>query len=879
MPDGPTHLARLDRPWPFTGRQAERAAIARTLAGGRGVLITGDPGSGKSRLLDEVLTGADDGSRLVLRATATYGWHEVPFGAFGHLVAEPAAHPTDLLTEAMRRVDALAQGRSVLVGVDDLNWLDDTSTALLQRMSTETGLRVVATVRTGDLGRSPVAALRRHSRLDRLDLAPFSQDGFADLITAALGDPADGLTRNALWHLTQGNPLLLRETLRCGLDSGELARHHGIWTWPVDEAHHPHRCDMIAETGGTLTAAELQALQYIARAGAAPLTALDRLLDPAAAESLEERGIIHLVGTGRDASLAIAHPLYAEVAQAHTGALRERRMLRELADALAQTSTGTAEDAVHVTAWRCEAGDPVPAADAVAAAQWFLARGDAARAARIAARADGPHAAWQLGRALVAQDRVEAAQTHLTTAYEQLTDPHERAEAAALLVLNTFLGLRQVDTARDLLATAAAALPPDARPGLLAAEAALAVLTGSAAAAASTVAALDEHPPRDLVLRMAVAPLRPYLLIAAGQPARAAAMFDSGQAAPPAVWPVMRAAAQTCHVQALLLAGQAPRAAELAAGYYRDALTRGAPDAVALLAMIIGKCAYHGGRLADARRWLREARSLIDPHTLFPISENVLSTYAWTAAQQGDLDDARSALDQLAAALPPHGAPAKEAALAQAWLAVSAGQRDTAVRTLREQLQASLSRGMLTLAAERLHLLARLDPDVDTARRLREIAHQCDSPLFGLWAELADGLARRDPIVLDHVATAFEERGHLRLAMEALAPAATAYQRRGDLRRANAVTHRIQLVREQCEGWWPQWHPAAPPVASALTAREQEVCELAASGLDNAAIAARLVLSVRTVENHLQRAYHKLGVAGRTRLRLALMPETAPSGR
>lgn len=51
---------------------------------------------------------------------------------------------------------------------------------------------------------------------------------------------------------------------------------------------------------------------------------------------------------------------------------------------------------------------------------------------------------------------------------------------------------------------------------------------------------------------------------------------------------------------------------------------------------------------------------------------------------------------------------------------------------------------------------------------------------------------------------------------------------------------------------------------SSLSPRELDILTLAARGLDNDAIAAELVLSVRTVERHLQNSYAKLGLQGRT---------------
>jgi pimeloyl-ACP methyl ester carboxylesterase/DNA-binding CsgD family transcriptional regulator len=57
---------------------------------------------------------------------------------------------------------------------------------------------------------------------------------------------------------------------------------------------------------------------------------------------------------------------------------------------------------------------------------------------------------------------------------------------------------------------------------------------------------------------------------------------------------------------------------------------------------------------------------------------------------------------------------------------------------------------------------------------------------------------------------------------------------------------------------------ASDDLSSVLSPRELDVLRLAAEGRDNDAIAAELVLSVRTVERHLQNAYAKLGLQGRT---------------
>ncbi|MFE3195517.1 AAA family ATPase [Nocardia sp. NPDC059240] len=67
---------------------------------------------------------------------------------------------------------------------------------------------------------------------------------------------------------------------------------------------------------------------------------------------------------------------------------------------------------------------------------------------------------------------------------------------------------------------------------------------------------------------------------------------------------------------------------------------------------------------------------------------------------------------------------------------------------------------------------------------------------------------------------------------------------------------------------------ATGPGASPLTAQERAVADLAAIGLTNKQIGAQLFVSARTVSTHLQRVFHKLGITRRGALRDALRQQT-----
>jgi DNA-binding NarL/FixJ family response regulator len=106
-------------------------------------------------------------------------------------------------------------------------------------------------------------------------------------------------------------------------------------------------------------------------------------------------------------------------------------------------------------------------------------------------------------------------------------------------------------------------------------------------------------------------------------------------------------------------------------------------------------------------------------------------------------------------------------------------------------------------------------------------------------------------------------------AAEAAVAAADDFRRAGEQRSATSAQERANALIAECEDARTPGLIATEGVTP-LTRREREIATLAADGLASKDIAERLFLSVRTVDNHLQRVYTKLGVTKRSELGTAL---------
>jgi DNA-binding CsgD family transcriptional regulator len=202
---------------------------------------------------------------------------------------------------------------------------------------------------------------------------------------------------------------------------------------------------------------------------------------------------------------------------------------------------------------------------------------------------------------------------------------------------------------------------------------------------------------------------------------------------------------------------------------------------------------------------------------------------------------------------------------ARAWALAARGELERARDLLDRAADEGIAERSRTCASIALHSLARLGAPERALERSRQVAEAGQGELIPARTAHVEALVTHDAAALADAAATFERLGLMLVAAEAEADAARAYRKSGRSREASAAAQRSRALVKQCEGALTPALALADE-ATPLTRREREVALLASQGLASKDIAEKLFLSVRTVENHLQRAYEKLGVSGREAL-------------
>lgn len=440
-PDGDSagDLGALDL---FVGREEElsqlEAAHRRAHEGVSFALVSGEPGIGKSALIERFMAPVDrDAETHTLLA---YCESELPapfaplaraldaalgavpadrlriqLAGWDHVVAEllpraanrlklaPArgavdpAHATELLSDL---IAAHANSAPAVIVLEDLQWADPGTMQvlrLLARRAAELRLLVVMSYTPDAIGPGHPAApllaqLRTQRGVERISLGGLDHDEVRDMLTSLAGHqlgPQELALGGQLATLTSGNPLFIAEALRAYLTSGELHRDDGLWHadvgpggLQVPAALH----DLVRQRTASLDQDVVEALRHASVLGQrfrADQLALvtDREFDEVL-DSLEEALAAGIIREDADdfGRFLFTHALLRDALYGDLTDTRRRRLHQKAAQALTDlhVESMSADIARHLL----RALPLVPAADAI----------DACRTAAADARARGGYA-------------------------------------------------------------------------------------------------------------------------------------------------------------------------------------------------------------------------------------------------------------------------------------------------------------------------------------------------------------------------------------------------------------------------------------------------------------------------------------------------------
>ncbi len=837
----------------------------------RGVLLAGEAGVGKTRIAQEALAVAHEAGWATEWAVGTQSAASIPFGALSHLLPAGARRPRDrldLLRTAVQELTHRPDGRRLVLAVDDAHLLDDASATLVHQLAEAAHTFLIVTVRTGEPVPDGLGVLWKDGVVERLDVAPLPEPAANQLLSLALDGPIDGVSSNRLWRTSQGNALYLRELVTSGIEDGTFVRTRGVWRLLGAVTPGPRLSELIEARLGRLDEASRRGLELLAFGEPLGVTVLEHLVPPDALERAERAGLITISRHNRRSQARLAHPLYGAVLRRNTPLMLAPYLHQRLVAAVQTTPMRRADDMLRIAAWSGRAGTPCDTDMLTRAARHAMQVFDYELAEDLGRRAveagGGLDAHWALGDAVIGRGGSADGEAILAALVPLSSDVDVRVQLALRRAENLTFMLGRADQAREVLAVALdETADPHWRAELEAFDAMCLMWSGRTTTALrvarQAVQHAQDHPPLSgLVVGGLTAALcgrsnESLSYVERGEALVAGTTEDHPFA--PVQLPIDRCIA-------LLLAGRALDAEGEALARYDQAVQRNWTDACALWALWLGIIARHRGQPRTALRWLRMGIALFCEHDRFGCLPSALSELAHAAAVAGDTDAAAGALREAEVLT---GAPfALFLENARPWVGAARGDGAGALRLAIAAADCQQRRGEFGWAATSMHDIARLGDPRGASDRLASVIDQVDGEAVRIYTAHAAALAGRDGKRLDDVSARFEELGLTLLAAEAASEAARVHRGSGRMASASASTGHATRLAALCEGARTPALLLLDPLP--LTARERQIAGLAASGLSSKAIAEALVVSVRTVDNHLSHIYAKTGVAGRTHL-------------
>lgn len=905
------------------GREPELERVERfadRLGDGPAALVLdGEAGAGKTTLWREALARAKARGCRVLRAQAAEAEAALSFAGLADLLGPvvdevlpslPAPQGRALEAALLRvepdsRTDRLAlglaahgavvelaRGGSVLVAVDDLQWLDPPSggvlSYVLRRLQSEpVSLLAAARLEVGaalpfNLDRALTAG-----RLTRVAVEPLGLEEIARLLRSRLGLELPRPALRRLHELSGGNPFYALEIGRALPSASSLARGEAV-VLPASLT------ELVSRRLDALTDRARELVLAVA-ALSSPDVALVERIDPDALEEALAAGALELDG-GR---VRFSHPLLGSTAYAQASPARRRRLHRDLAGAV----DGEEERTLHL-ALGSDGPDEAVALALERAAGAASARGARETAADLAARAVDltPPAEPEdaVRRRLLAADLLffagdgAGARRVLTGLVDELPAGRERAEALQRLAWITSGSEAAIRLAEQALAEAGDDLALRAEVHVKLSR--LVAIGGEGEAvehAQEAVELAEQAGDVDVLARALGERIRRRILCGGG--------FDRELAdralalGPEAVLVSAYESPERSVGTALALLDRVDEARPLLERSLQRAVATGEVEGEIGILMHLAELEIRAGRWQLADDSIRRSLDLERASGL-PDRAYGLAVRALVAALLGDAEEARRAGEEGSAAAEAAGqqifAVLNEHALG--FLDLSLGDAEAAARRLGPLSDRLVAIGVrdptvfpvLPEAVEALLAAGELEEGERRVERLEEEGRRLDRPL-------ALAVAHRGRALLA------AERGEREEALVALARSlaeterlGSAFERartllaEGRIHRRERRKGKARAALEQALALFEElgavlWAERAreelgrvglrPRAPAGLTPSERKVAELVAAGRTNKEVATELFVSVKTVEVYLTRIYRKQGVRSRTELANALL--------
>lgn len=359
---------------------------------GRLLLVSGEPGVGKTRLVREVMTLAEVTGGLVLLGEC-YPEGSAPYAPLGQVIRralaspaaqrielpdsiladlvflapdlqaryphlplnprlEPAAEQQRLFDSLLTLIERLCEQAPCLLVLEDAHWADQASLSVLRYLARRTVARrllIVVTYREIELDEAlplqeMLLVLNRERLAERLKLTRLDQEATRQMLAVLLCDEPPQVLVQGIYRETEGNPFFIEEVCKALLESEQLTCDDGAWQQVDLEALViPQSVRLTIQTRvGKLPSIAQEILRSAAILGREfdyeALRGMEHELDEEqlidALEAAEKAQLVDEISSARGGLFRFAHALIPLTLVEGLSGLRRRRLHRRAAEVI-----------------------------------------------------------------------------------------------------------------------------------------------------------------------------------------------------------------------------------------------------------------------------------------------------------------------------------------------------------------------------------------------------------------------------------------------------------------------------------------------------------------------------------------------------------------